>query len=112
MANTNTNSFVRVKSDVLCTELADGSAVLLHLGPNSCCTINQTGLWMWRHFEPGSDLASVTRHAESHFKIDRAHAERSVLTFVDALTKAGVVESSVTAIATKTSSRSDPAPWS
>ena len=88
---TDLNARVRVDPDVICTELDDGYAVLLHLGPNECCKLNPTALQMWHLLDECQSLAEVAQRIEQGFDIGLADAERSVVKFASELATAGLI---------------------
>lgn len=68
-------------SEVLLTEMGDGTGVLLHLGKKLYYTLNETGVRVWRLIESGGardEGAVVTALHETFPDADAAEIDRDV----------------------------------
>lgn len=71
--------------DVICTELPDGEAVLLHVGTKRYFTLNQTGARIWNLIQQGETLGAIARGLESDYDVSQELARESVLELVGSL---------------------------
>jgi hypothetical protein len=67
------------KPDVICTELKNGEAVLLHLGTQSYYTINETGSRIWTLMGQGLTLGEIGKALEAQYEVSPDRAQRCVL---------------------------------
>lgn len=72
-------------AEVICTELKNGEAVLLHLGTHTYFTLNQTGSLIWSFLEKKQSVAEIARTLEAKFEISLEQAQQSVLALLEEL---------------------------
>jgi hypothetical protein len=81
-------------TDVILTELGDGTGVLLHLGTKFYFTLNVTGVTVWKTLErqrEGVTRASLAAELTDRFRVDLASAARDLEPLVDELLAEGLV---------------------
>jgi hypothetical protein len=81
----------RVAEEVVCTELPDDEAVLLHVGTRRIFRLNDTGLFIWRMIADGKQVAEIGREVEQTFGIPGSQAMEDVTELVRALVAEGLI---------------------
>lgn len=80
-------------SRCLCTELADGTAVVLHLDTKFYYTLNPTGLTVWRSLEKGPQAVdAIVKEIVREYEVDSDAASKDVTTILRHLLDEGLVE--------------------
>ena len=82
---------VLVAEEVVCTELPDDEAVLLHVGTRRIFRLNETGLFIWRMIAQGRPVAEIGREVEQTFGIPGAQATEDVDELIGALIAEGLI---------------------
>jgi hypothetical protein len=54
--------------------------------------LNETGAFLWKQVEKGTDLDGLKRALLTEYEVDETIAERDAKKFLDKLTEAGLVE--------------------
>ena len=83
--------------DVVCTELEDDQAVLMHVGTQSCYRLNTTGLEIWRAIGRGLTLIQIGRELEQLFDVTEELALNSVVALAQELAREDLVSFSPSA---------------
>lgn len=78
--------------DVLCTELGNGDAMLLHPVTQSYYSLNQTGLFIWRLMGEGFALNEIGRILEARFDVSFERAQECVLALAGELASEELVQ--------------------
>ncbi len=78
-------------SDVILTEVGDGTAVLLHLVTKFYYTLNATGLAAWKALDEGATLDAIASRITHKFRIDAETAARDVEPILKELVVEGLV---------------------
>jgi hypothetical protein len=70
---------VATGTDVILTEMDDGTGVLLHMRTKFYYTLNATGVFVWKHLEQGrSTLDALVQALEHNFEVDATRARDDV----------------------------------
>lgn len=64
--------------DVVCTEIANGDSILLHLGTQAYYTLNETGLFIWQRMSEGTSLEEISQALEARYDVSLQQARQSV----------------------------------
>ena len=67
-----------ISSEVVCTELQNGEAVLLHLGTKSYFTLNSTGLLIWQLLEKGHSVSDICQQIEARYDVSPQRVQECV----------------------------------
>lgn len=81
-------------SDVILTEVGDGTAVLLHLRTKFYYTLNATGLAAWKALDDGATLTAIASRITRAFRVDEETAARDVEPILRELVVEGLVAKS------------------
>lgn len=73
-------------TDVVLSEMQDGTAVLLHLRTKFYFTLNATGLFCWNQLEQGVEGDRLPSLLAARFQVDEATARRDVSALLQQLT--------------------------
>ena len=69
---------VKPNPEVVCTDVGDKEAVLLHLDTKKYYSLNQTGLRIWQMLSKGQTPAEVIGQIEAEFDVTPEKARESV----------------------------------
>jgi hypothetical protein len=85
---------IRPNSNVVFTDLDDGTGVLLHLDNKFYYSLNESGCFMWQLIEGEKELTEEKLVDELYaaFDVEKDAASADVKEFVDDLVKEGLVE--------------------
>ncbi len=86
------NNRVKADSEVICTELDDKEAVLLHLGTKAYFTLNPTGLRIWQMLSDNLTLGEICEKLQGEFDVSPEKAEESVLRLIGELIKEKLIK--------------------
>jgi hypothetical protein len=87
-----TDARLVVDPDVVFTALADGQAVLLHLGTKQYFTLNETGVRIWQFISEGVTLGEAGQQVEAIYDVTLEQAQQSVIDLVGELMAAKLVK--------------------
>jgi hypothetical protein len=71
--------------DVLCTDLPNGEAVLLHIGTQTYYSLNETGAQIWHLINQGLTLSEIGTAIEERYDVSLTQAQQSVLSLTEEL---------------------------
>jgi hypothetical protein len=82
-----------VDPQVMLTELADGTGVLLHLETKFYYTLNRTGVFVWKRLGDGSarTVGALAAELARSFRVETAAAEPDVAAVVASMIDEGLV---------------------
>ena len=72
----------QVAEEVVCTELPDDEAVLLHVGTRRILRLNSTGLFIWRRIALGESFGAIGQAMQQTYGIPRSRASADVTELV------------------------------
>jgi hypothetical protein len=78
-------------SDVVCTELQNGEAVLLHLDTQKYYSLNETGLRIWHLAGQGLTVEEISQALEAQYEVSLDRAQQSVTNLVTSLAAENLV---------------------
>ena len=86
------NHKVKPDPDVVCTELGNKEAVLLHLKTKMYYSLNETGLRIWQLLNDGLTLNEISERLQQEFDVTPEKARESVMNLINELIAEKLVE--------------------
>jgi len=86
---------MRIKPGFVLKEIAGNNIIVNQNGTvdfNGMITLNETGAFLWRELERGSDSQTLTETLKSEYDVDTVTAKKDVILFINKLKGADVIE--------------------